>query len=412
MELYGLVGKTLGHSISPFVHSLFGSYEYRLMPMGEEEFRDFLAKREFRGINVTIPYKRLALELCDELTDSAKRVGCVNTVVCENGRLTGDNTDLPGFGFALARAGISLKDRRVLIFGSGGTSLTVTEEAKREGAKSIDIVSRTGRLNYGNVREECASCEVIVNTTPVGMFPDCGGKITEISFFPKLVSVVDVVYNPLESELIRDARRKSLLCTGGLPMLVAQAAFASSRFTGRSVGITEIDEAVEKTLSAMTNLVLIGMPGSGKSFIGKRCAGIRNREFFDTDAIIEQKAGMKIEEIFALYGEKRFRELEREAVAEASAGLGRVIATGGGAVLDRANIDALGRNGRLIFLDRDIKKLPVSGRPLSEKSLLSEMESKRRPLYIKYSDAVVKNDVSAAAAAEKVWEAFDEAIGD
>lgn len=412
MKKYGLVGGTLGHSVSPYIHSLFGDYDYSLMPMDAGELKRFVKSGDFGGINVTVPHKRLAFSICDVLSKRAKAVGSVNTVTIRDGKLYGDNTDYDGFLYMLSKSGISLHDKKVLVLGTGGTSLTVCACARDSGAAEVKCVSRTGNINYENVYDACGDYEVVINTTPVGMYPDIDKAPVDIARFRNLSGVADVVYNPLRTELIRNATEAGIPCTGGLRMLVAQAAYASEQFTGARIGEDGIETAYLKTLLEMSSIVLIGMPGSGKTTVAAVLASLTGRRLVDTDEMIVKKTGMSIPEIFEKYGEPEFRRLEHEAVSEASALIGSIISVGGGAVLDERNMQALKKNGTVVWLEREAELLATDGRPLSrDASALQKIKTERYPLYKKYSDIRIKNDTSPDSTAKNALEAFYEVLG-
>ncbi|HPE16956.1 MAG TPA: shikimate kinase [Oscillospiraceae bacterium] len=404
----GLVGKTLGHSFSPLLHKWMWGCDYALWPMDEDAARAFFAARDFDGVNVTIPYKRLALSLCDEVDPRAVRIGAVNTVVNRNGRLFGCNTDYGGMKFCIARAGISLAGRKVLVFGSGGTSHTACAVAQDAGAREIVVVSRAGENNYENLsRHEDA--EILLNTTPVGMYPDTERCVADPSRFPRLSGVVDVVYNPLTTLLVARARTLGIPATGGLPMLAAQAKYAAELFTGQSLP----DELTEQCLSRLSrmqrNLILIGMPGCGKTTVGKMLAARLERPFVDLDAEIERSAGRRIPDIFAGAGENAFRDLETEALRRVGKEHGAVVACGGGAVLRPENRFLMRQNGKLYYLLRDTEKLASDGRPLSRSpEAVKRLFEARRGIYEAISDARIDCNGAPETAADEIakeWEA-------
>ena len=310
---YGLIGGNLGHSYSPFIHSLLGSSPYQLKSLRPQELEPFIKAGNFAGINVTIPYKKAVLPYLDHIAPEAKAIGAVNTIVRRDDGLWGYNTDYNGFLYAVARAGISLKGKRVLVLGSGGASAALQAAAAGAGAASVQVVSRTGALNYGNVYQE-SGAEVIVNATPVGMYPQNRGKLLELSRFGSCCGVVDLVYNPLYTPLLLDARELGIPFSNGLSMLASQAKYASDLFQGIQRPDSIIEGILDKTLQKVQNIILIGMPGCGKSTIGKRLAAQQGKKFVDTDALVEQKAGKSIPEIFAQDGEAAFRALEAEVI--------------------------------------------------------------------------------------------------
>lgn len=388
---YGLIGYPLGHSHSPFVHTPYG-YDYVLHELPEKDLAHFLKKKNFLGINVTIPHKKAVIPYLDDLDETAKRCGAVNTIVNKCGRLIGYNTDVYGMEYALSDAGISLKDKNVIILGSGGTSNTACALSQMQNAKSITVVSRTGKINYGNVYT-LTDTDVIINATPVGMYPNIDAQPIDLSLFPHLTGVFDAIYNPLNTRLIQSAKDAGIPHTNGLKMLVAQAKKAAEIFTGKSYDNEIIEQTADKLYKKLRNVVLIGMPGAGKTTIGKMIAKSQKRDFFDLDKEIERRENATIPDIFDKHGESYFRKVEREVCAQISKKQGIVIASGGGIVLDRENINDLRANGTLIWLKRDITKLPRDGRPLSKSSqALTEMYSLRAPLYSQYADIEIQND--------------------
>lgn len=394
---YGLIGARLGHSHSPRIHAALAGYNYQLRELKEEELAGFLTERAFRGINVTIPYKKTVMPFCAELGEGARRIGCVNTIVKRSdGSLYGDNTDYYGFCQTAWRAGVTFAGRHVLILGSGGTSLTAFQAAEDLGAASVERVSRSGELNYETVyrREET---EIVVNTTPVGMFPKNGERAVDLSRFPRLQGVVDVVYNPLRTAFLLQAEALGVPAAGGLPMLVAQARRASELFTGERIPEERMEAVLREVAADVTNVVLIGMPGSGKSTVGAALARRLERPFVDADEEIVRRAGRSIPEIFAEDGEERFRTLETEVLSDLGKRSGIVLATGGGAVLFERNLPLLRQNGRIYRITRDVSRLATCGRPLSSSpERLREMERERAPFYERAADVTVSNDGSTA----------------
>ena len=375
---YGLIGEHLGHSFSSEIHALCASYEYELLELSPDEVGAFMKRAEFSAINVTIPYKKTVIPYLDEVDELAKKIGSVNTVVNRGGKLYGYNTDLFGMIALLRHAGIDIKNKKVLILGTGGTSHTVRALCEHCGAREYITVSRKSSeiaVSYEEAYRDHSDAEVIINTTPCGMFPYAdggGGRAAEpidISAFSNLCGVVDAVYNPLRTNLVQKARERGIPASGGLYMLVAQGVLASRLFLG-DVGEPDDEflESIYKKIKAQKeNTVLIGMPGSGKSTVGAALARELGRVFVDTDELIEKKEGKSIPEIFAELGEEGFRRIESEAVAEVSSLSGAIIATGGGAVLKGENVFRLKRNGKLFFLDRPLESLiPTEDRPLAK----------------------------------------------
>lgn len=412
-EKYGLIGEKLGHSFSKLIHNRLGDYDYQLYSIPRDEIDGFLKKRDFAGLNVTIPYKQTVIPYCDILTDAAKKIGSVNTLsVLPDGRLLGDNTDYAGFLNLADNVGIDFAGKNVVILGSGGTSLTARTAAADRGAKSITIVSRSGEVNYHNIYELCDT-EIIINTTPVGMYPKNGEKKVELIKFPKLCGVLDVVYNPLATALLLEAKRLGIPCGCGLRMLVAQAKFAAERFTGSAIDNSRIDEIELWLRKKLTNIALIGMPGCGKTTFAKLLGEKLGREVVETDSLIEENAGITIPEIFANQGETAFRDIESRMVMEAGSRTGIIISTGGGAVKRRENIDALRQNAVVVWLRRPLELLATDGRPLSKGlDALKAMWEERREIYEAASDFAVDNDESIEKTMKLILEGFDEAVGD
>lgn len=397
----GLLGRKLGHSYSPLIHTNFGNYQYKLFEKEPEELGGFLKNGEFTGINVTMPYKKDVIPFCDALTDRAKMLGAVNTIVRrDDGSLIGHNTDFYGFWSMVTRTGISIQGKKALVLGSGGASATAVAVLKEMGAEVI-VISRTGANNYTNIA--CHSdAQVIVNTTPVGMYPNTGVSPVDLGLFPCLSCVLDVVYNPARTKLLLDAEKRGIPCANGLWMLVAQAKEAAEWFTD-----TKIEDAmigtVHKELQKQTeNIILIGMPGCGKSTVGKLVAERANKAFVDADAEIAKLAGMSIPAIFATQGEDAFRELETSVLQKLGQQSGLVIATGGGCVTKQRNYAHLHQNGKICWLKRDIEALPTDGRPLSQNADLLQMYKTRKPLYEAFADFAVNNDRSPAHTAEEI----------
>ena len=404
---FGLLGAKLGHSYSPQLHRQLGDYDYRLYEKPREELADFLSQPDLGGLNVTIPYKQEVLSYCDELSPAAKAIGCVNTLVFgeRDGRpwLYGHNTDYDGFVYLARRTKIDFAKRKVLILGSGGTSLTAAYAARRLGAAQVVRISRGGPDNYNNL-EKHRDAEILVNTTPVGMYPQNQGQLVRPRDFPKLKGVLDVIYNPLCTNLVLEARDLGILASGGLGMLAAQAAAAARLFGGPAISQARLEEILAGLRAQVENIVLIGMPGCGKSRIGRALARLTGRPLFDTDEMVRKTAGREIPLIFQEEGEAGFRAREREAIALAAQKTNAVIATGGGAVLGEANRRALAQNGRLCCLQRELSLLPTKGRPLSVD--LQEMYKRRLPIYLQAADLVIENTGSPQEVAAAVLAAY------
>ena len=398
---HGLIGMPLGHSHSPFVHSFFG-YDYGLMPTSKEDLADFFGKKDFDGISVTIPHKTASIPFLDELDESVSECGAVNTVINRNGKLTGYNTDIDGMSYTLTSAGIDLRGKKVLVLGSGGTSHTACALCRREKASSVTVVSRTGEVNYDNVYA-LSDAEIILNTTPVGMSPNNGKTLLDLDRFPALSGVFDAIYNPVKTRLVLDAEKRNIPCAGGIKMLVAQAEKSAEIFTGLHFGKDIIPHIVKKLLEKIGNITLIGMPGSGKTTVGKALASITGKQFFDIDQEIEKSEKMSIPEIFASRGESYFRERERYFCAELGKKQGVVLSSGGGAVLDEENVFSFRQNGVVVRLTRPLETLPTEGRPLSVSTArLAEMATEREPFYASSSDLTVANDAPVEVVAEKI----------
>lgn len=386
-----LLGRKLGHSLSPEIHEYLGSYKYELHPLEPEELDSFFERTDFRGLNVTIPYKIDVVKYCAELSDAAKRIGCVNTIVRRtDGSYFGDNTDYFGFSYMARSAGISFKDKKVLILGGGGASLTARLVVADEGAREVVIVDLGAENNYDNI-ERHSDAEIIVNCTPVGMYPNNGARLIDLDLFPHCEGALDVVYNPARTAFLLDVGDRGIKYANGLTMLVAQAAKSAEYFRLNEEVKADINDIVIKIARAQKNIVLVGMPGCGKSTAAKGLCEKLGREAVDTDDMIVEKSGKSIPEIFAEEGEPYFRALESRCVKEAGKGSGKVIATGGGAIMRPENRDALRGNSFVVFLKRNIEDLDRSGRPLSTgKSALEVMYEKRLPLYRSCADVEIE----------------------
>jgi len=375
MNKFGLAGADLSYSYSKTIHEMFGDYNYELFSLNAEEFETLMNSRDFDGLNITVPYKRAVIPFCDELDDTAAEIGAVNTVYKKNGRLIGANTDHYGFLYTLDVSGISLNGKKVLILGAGGVSLAIQKCARDKGASEITVAGR----NHDYSSEKDA--EIIINATPVG-----SGLIIDPADFPDCSGVIDVVYNPLHTDLLLRAKELGMAYSNGIPMLVAQAAAAGYLFTGVNYS-HKIGEVTDKLTAAVQNIVLIGMPGAGKTVLGRKLAHILDKDFVDLDEAVSAEAGMSVGDIFEKFGEEHFRDMETAAAAEFGKRRGIVIATGGGCVLRRENMDALCRNGVVIYLDKPLELLDTKGRPLSrDVETLKKMYNERRPLYERYGD--------------------------
>lgn len=404
-KIYGLLGRRLGHSWSVPIHQSLGCGGYRLIELEPEALGPFLAREDVGGLNVTIPYKRDVMPFCDVIDPAAAAIGSVNTLVRREGKLYGYNTDIDGFLYMLRRAGISLAGKKAVILGSGGASLTARAAALQENAREIAVVSRSGPDNYENLHRH-ADAEVLINTTPVGMWPGLEGRPVDLTRFPGLEAVADVIYNPTRTSLLLQAENMGLRRSGGLPMLVKQAAAAEERFFAGTIPDAETEKLIARLRQDRANIVLVGMPGCGKTTVGAELARLSGKPFADLDGEIVRRAGKPIPEIFSQEGEGAFRELESRALAEVCAKSGQVIATGGGAVLRAENRAALRRTGRVYWLRRDLNRLPTGGRPLSQAGSLEEMYRVRKPLYHEAADVVIDNSVAPEKTARLIWRDF------
>lgn len=408
---YGCIGKKLGHSFSAVIHAKLGDYDYRLVELEENELDAFMKEKNFKGINVTIPYKQAVIPYLDRIDGSAKSIGAVNTIVNENGFLTGYNTDFYGMTELLKRGGIELKGKNVFVLGTGGTSKTARAVAASQGAEKVYVVSRTpkdGEISYDEMYGMSDLVEAVINTTPVGMFPKNGHSPIEPERFPNLGGAADAVYNPLTTELVRRTRKCGVKAVNGLYMLVAQAAKAAEYFFGDDTMMQKTDRVYSEIYKSKLNLVLTGMPGSGKSSIGRLIAEKTGREFYDTDDEFVKENGA-ISDFFAEHGEAAFRDAESEIVRKLGEKNGIVIATGGGAVLREENVNALGQNGLVVFLDRDIERIvPTADRPLgNSRDALEKRYRERYPIYCAAADVRVESNNGVETVADEVMKEFE-----
>ncbi len=404
---YGLIGGSLKHSYSKLIHRELGDYDYDLYPLDENKLEAFVQEKSLNGYNVTIPYKKQIIEYMDFVDSKARLIGAVNTVVNRDGRLYGYNTDFDGMVYMLKDAGIDIKDKVVMILGSGGTSNTAQAVAKSLGAKRIIVVSRSGEVDYTNYHQE-KHTQIVINTTPVGMYPDVDACPIDIAIFPELLAVADVVYNPENTLFIDSAKRLGLKTAKGLTMLVAQAKYASELFFDKKIDDAVINRIVKEQKRKSKNLVLIGMPGSGKTTIAKKVADRLEKTFVDIDEEIERREGLSIPEIFAKYGEQYFRDLEKSITLDFSKQTGLVISTGGGIVKDPANRPILHLNGVVIEVFRPLEELATVGRPLSKDAeAVAKLYKERVALYEDFRDELVVNDSSIEKAIEGVLEKYE-----
>lgn len=387
----GLLGQVLGHSYSPQIHSHLGDYSYTLFEKEPEELADFLRSGNFSGLNVTIPYKKAVIPYCSELSPTAQRLGAVNTIVRQSdGSLLGHNTDYFGFSSMVSHSGLRVCGKKVLVLGSGGASNTAVAVLEELGANAV-VISRSGTNNYSNL---CTNTDasVIVNATPVGMYPHTGVSPVTLDSFPALEGVLDLIYNPARTQLLLDAEKRGLVAENGLWMLVAQAKEAAQWFTGTPVSDSVIAPIHASLRKQMENIVLVGMPGCGKSTIAQMLAETLGRRFVDSDAEIEATTGCTIPDIFEKSGEDGFREIETRVLTELGKQSGLVISTGGGCVTRQENHPLLHQNGTIFWLKRDIDKLPTDGRPLSQANRLTDMYMIRRSMYEHFADHIIDNN--------------------
>lgn len=403
----GLLGRKLGHSYSPQIHNLLGDYSYVLFEKEPEELENFLKNGDFSGLNVTIPYKKEVIPYLSELSPTAKKMGCVNTVLRRSdGTLYGHNTDYFGFTSLVRHAGLSVTGKKVLVLGSGGASNTAVAALKDLGANPV-VISRSGENHYGNLHLH-RDAAAIVNATPVGMYPNTGVSPIDLALFPHLEGVLDVIYNPARTQLLLDAEKLGIPRENGLWMLVAQAKEAAEVFAGGKISDEVIGKIYRELSHQMKNIVLIGMPGCGKSTIGTLLAEKLGRTLADADEKIISLAGKSIPDIFAQDGEPTFRDWETKALTELGKQSGLVIATGGGCVTQKRNYPLLHQNGYLVWLERDCSVLPTDGRPLSQANDLGKMYAVRKPLYEAFADIRVENTGTPEETVQKILDALEE----
>lgn len=399
----GLLGEHLTHSYSPQIHALLGDYSYELFEVAPEKLGEFLQAGEFDGLNVTIPYKRAVIPYCAELSAAAREMGSVNTLLRRpDGTLYGDNTDLDGFRWLLARGGGIRPGEKALVLGTGGASQTVQAVLRAAGAE-VAVLSRRGESNYATLPRH-ADARLVVNATPVGMYPNNGARLIDLAQLPQCRCVLDLIYNPARTHLLLDAAARGIRCENGLSMLVAQAKRAAELFTGRDIPDAACTDILRRMEAQMHNLILVGMPGSGKTTVGSLLAVSLGRPFYDADGEIEKKLGCSIPAFFAQRGEAAFRAVETEVLAELGKRSGCVIATGGGCVTRGENYDLLHQNGEIIWLRRSLTELPVEGRPVSQSRSLPELYREREPAYRRFADFCVENEATPEAAVEKIKE--------
>ena len=418
---YGLIGEKLGHSFSKEIHALIGSYDYELKEIASIDLPAFMQQKEFKGINVTIPYKQDVIPFLNSIDKAAEEIGAVNTVVNRNGKLSGYNTDFIGLKRLILSQGLKLDGKKVLILGTGGTSRTARAVAKALNAKTILTVSRSAKtsddkadsisqsvISYQDAAALHNDCDIIINTTPCGMFPKIDDSPIDLSPFTKLSGVIDVIYNPLRSQLVLQAQEKKIIAAGGLYMLVQQAIAASEYFFDTTYSDDEADRIYKTILNKKQNIVLVGMPGSGKTTLGKKLAKKMNRNFYDTDVVITEKEGTTPAEIIRTKGEQAFRDIESAVCRELASEQGVIIATGGGAVLRKENVFNLKKNGLLFFIDRPLEAIkPTDDRPLSSsEDKLRQVYEYRYPIYTREADYHIVSDNILEHTIEKVLKEF------
>lgn len=415
---YGLIGEHLGHSFSKQIQTRIAEienvkdYDYQLVELDKEEFKEFMEKKDFTGINVTIPYKKDVIPYLDEMDESAKAIGAVNTIINVDGKLKGYNTDFGGFLYMVKAHNVHMEGKKVLIIGNGGACAAVKAVCEHENAKAIVIVSRSsdrGAIGYDEMYTSHLDADIVVNTSPVGMYPNITNAPIDVSWFHKLECVLDVVYNPILTRLCFEAQEADIKHVIGLEMLIAQAKYTFEIFENMSFDDSIIDEIKKEMLKDRCNIVLIGMPSAGKTTIGKMLEEKLGKEFFDLDDMIIAKAGKSIPEIFQESGEAGFRAIETEVAIEASKMNNKIIATGGGTIKHKVNMDFLRLNGITIFIDRDVDKLISSdpNRPLSSSKLaLQQMHKERYPLYQKYAAYVAVNNTNIEETVDDIVNAY------
>ena len=385
----GLIGEKLGHSFSPQIHAALADYSYDLVELEKSALGDFLRNGGYDAFNVTIPYKQSVIPYLAHVSDEAARIGAVNTVVRrEDGSLAGYNTDYAGFCDLVRSLDVELANKKVLVLGSGGASRTAVAVAEDMGAREVVIVSRSGENNYENIHRH-ADAEILINATPVGMYPGNGVSPLSLDSLPRLEAVFDAIYNPAKTKLLQDAAARGIRHANGLLMLVSQARRAAEIFLGKQIPDSEVTRIAQMIQKQTLNVVLVGMPGCGKSTLGKLLAAEMGRPFVDLDEEIVKRAGRPIPQIFSTEGEEGFRALESKVVADICRGSGLVIATGGGVVTREENLPLLSQNGRVIFLDTPPEGLPTAGRPLSQSKTPEALYRERLPLYKKAADVVL-----------------------
>ncbi|MBQ2862284.1 MAG: shikimate dehydrogenase [Oscillospiraceae bacterium] len=408
---YGLIGEHLPHSFSPEIHRHIGDYKYEIKELAPKELADFIKNRDFKAINVTIPYKQAVIPLLDEIDDAAKAIGAVNTIVNRGGRLFGYNTDFGGLKALIEKTGICVFGKKCLILGNGGTSHTAEAVLKNLGAQTVlktDIIPGKDVITNEEAVLKHSDAQILINTTPCGMFPRLSGMAADPADFPNLEGAIDVVYNPLQTDFVQKAKSMDIPAEGGLYMLVMQAILAAEHFFDKKIPPEKAKAIYLDILRMKKNIVLIGMPGCGKTTVGTYLSKELGMPFFDSDKLITEKSGREISDIFAKEGEAFFRKLESEAIFELSGKTGSIIATGGGAVLDAENIRNLSKNGRIFFMDRPLADLvPTADRPTaSTAEAIKKRYEERYPIYKNSADIIIKANCGIAEVAGKIKEDF------
>lgn len=397
----GLLGEKLGHSYSPQIHAELADYEYKLYEISRDDLEDFVRKGDWNGLNVTIPYKKMVVPFCDELSDIARKIGSVNTLVKRaDGSIYGDNTDAFGFECLMKKNNVDPKGKKTLILGNGGACVSVKAVLENAGVNVV-VISRSGANNYSNL---CLheDARIIVNTTPVGMYPNNGMSPVDLKAFPHCEAVLDIIYNPERTALVMQAEELNLTCNTGLYMLVAQAKRSSEIFADITIPAEKIDEIQKKLSYEMRNIIIVGMPGSGKSSIAEKLGQLTGHKVAELDEIFEEKYKISAADCIKTQGEEQFRKMETEIIREEGKSSGLIISTGGGVVTRPENYPLLHQNGTIFWIKRDINELPVDGRPISQSNDLNRLYEIRRPMYERFADHVIENDTTIDEAAEKI----------
>ena len=405
---YCLIGEKLGHSYSAELHRAMG-VDYSLVEVAQSALADFMRGNDYDGFNVTIPYKKAVIPYLDGLDESAKVCGAVNTVKRVGDKLVGYNTDLGGMRYMIESKGATLAGKHVLILGSGGTSGTAQALAKQMGAASVNVVALDGQINYANCYD-LTDTEVIINATPVGMYPNVYEKLVDLARFARygrLTAVFDCIYNPFCTDLLLEAKSLGLVCNDGLPMLVRQAVLAENIWKGQNDDTRLTEKLVSYLRAQRANLVLFGMPSTGKTTLGKLLAKKLNKPFVDLDEYLTAKHGKSPAEIISEHGENFFRKMESDAVAEIAPYSGYVISLGGGTVLDPDNVAKLKKNGVLIYLNRDLSLLSTDNRPLSQIHGVEKLFAERSAIYQKVKDAEVQNNGDLTTVTKEIEKAYE-----